>query len=159
MLEVLKISTGYYAYNAHLECENFVSTYGEPSRLGCDTLHTDESNICSIDDLYRIRNNLSGSYTLRRNLDFKNSKDYEADVINTDFTQGSGWTPIGNSSNKFTGNFNGNNKTISNLTINTSSSYQGLFGYVEDATIKEFNIIKCKCYRGSLYRGFSWLCT
>ncbi len=40
------------------------------------------------------------------------------------------WTPIGNSSAPFTGSFNGNGHTISGLYINSSSSYQGLFGYV-----------------------------
>lgn len=39
------------------------------------------------------------------------------------------WTPIGNLSNKYTGTFNGNNKTVSGLYFNNSSSdYVGLFG-------------------------------
>ena len=41
------------------------------------------------------------------------------------------WTPIGNSSNEYSGTFNGDGHTISGLYINDSSdSYQGLFGYV-----------------------------
>ena len=42
------------------------------------------------------------------------------------------WTPIGNSSNEYTGTFDGNGKTIENLYINntTSANDQGLFGYV-----------------------------
>ena len=51
------------------------------------------------------------------------------------------WTPIGNSSQKWYGTFDGNNKTISNLYINYSELHQGLFGYVCDdnnrATIKD----------------------
>ena len=40
------------------------------------------------------------------------------------------WTPIGTTSKKFLGNFDGNGKTISNLQINKSSmSDVGLFGY------------------------------
>ena len=41
----------------------------------------------------------------------------------------SSWTPIGNDSNSFKGTFDGNGHVISNLTINSSFSYQGLFGY------------------------------
>ena len=38
------------------------------------------------------------------------------------------WLPIGNNSDKFTGNFDGLNHTIDNLTINRpSSNYIGLF--------------------------------
>ena len=46
---------------------------------------------------------------------------------------GRNWTPIGNTVNtSFKGNFDGNNHTISNLTVNNpSGDYNGLFGYVE----------------------------
>ena len=47
--------------------------------------------------------------------------------------KGTFWTPIGTSSKPYTGTFNGNDKTISNLYIDTNvttTSYQGLFGYV-----------------------------
>ncbi|NQT74031.1 MAG: choice-of-anchor D domain-containing protein, partial [Chloroflexi bacterium] len=41
-------------------------------------------------------------------------------------------TPVGTSSTKFTGNFDGNDKVLSNATIGTSSSsYSGLFGYID----------------------------
>lgn len=49
------------------------------------------------------------------------------------------WTPIGNLG-FFRANFDGNNKTISNLYINTSASYQGLFGGLEYATVKSLTI-------------------
>ena len=38
------------------------------------------------------------------------------------------WTPIGNSSVAFTGNFDGNGHTVSGMFINTTSSHNGLFG-------------------------------
>ena len=51
------------------------------------------------------------------------------------------WTPIGISTNQWYGTFNGNNKTISNLYINSSELHQGLFGDVCDdnnrASIKD----------------------
>ena len=49
------------------------------------------------------------------------------------------WTPIGNSS-RYSGNFDGNGKTISGLYINDSSdNYQGLFGYVS-GTVKDLGV-------------------
>ena len=38
------------------------------------------------------------------------------------------WTPIGNSSVAFTGNFDGNGHTVSGMFINTTSTHNGLFG-------------------------------
>lgn len=43
------------------------------------------------------------------------------------------WTPIGNNSNPFRGNFNGQNHTISNLKV-TDSDYAGLFGALSSKT-------------------------
>ena len=40
------------------------------------------------------------------------------------------WTAIGTSANQFTGSFNGQGYTISNLNINKTASYQGMFGYI-----------------------------
>lgn len=60
------------------------------------------------------------------------------------FEDGSeGFLPIGNSSKKYKGTFDGNNKKISNLYINrTSAKYNGLFGYTDKgATIKDLTIV------------------
>lgn len=47
------------------------------------------------------------------------------------------WEPIGtDSSHAYTGTFNGNGKTISGLTINSSSRYVGMFGYFS-GTVKD----------------------
>jgi hypothetical protein len=52
----------------------------------------------------------------------------------------SSFNPIGNNTNAFQGNFNGNGKVISNLTIN-SGKYVGLFGYISNnATISSLGI-------------------
>ena len=64
----------------------------------------------------------------------------------------SNWTPIGTELNRFTGNFNGNNKTISNLKINSSSSYRGLFGYIENANIRNLTLTNVNVTAGS-YTG------
>lgn len=49
------------------------------------------------------------------------------------------FNPIGNSTNSFSGNFNGGGHVISNLTIN-SGTYVGLFGYISGATIDSLGI-------------------
>lgn len=49
------------------------------------------------------------------------------------------WTPIGNSGHNFQGVFDGNGKTI-NLTINSESGLQGLFGQVYKATIQNLTL-------------------
>lgn len=46
--------------------------------------------------------------------------------------------PIGNSSTKFSGTFDGKNHTISNF--KTSGQYSGLFGYVNSATIQNLTV-------------------
>ena len=46
------------------------------------------------------------------------------------------WVPIGNSTNKYQGTFDGNNKTITNLYINASQLNVGLFGCTYEGTIK-----------------------
>ena len=68
-----------------------------------------------------------------------------ADVDLTQFIQDNyptqGWLPIGNSSSAFKGQFDGNGKKITNMTINRpSGDYLGLFGYTIAATIKNVEI-------------------
>jgi len=62
------------------------------------------------------------------------------------YNAGEGWQPIGSYDsdpliNKpFTGTFDGNGKTISGLTIKSNKRYLGLFGYVQNATIKNVKL-------------------
>ncbi len=75
------------------------------------------SNATELND---VRNFLS-SY-------FIQNADIDLDVA--PYNTGSGWEPIGNSSTKFTGTFDGNGYKITNLFINqTYTNYIGLFGY------------------------------
>jgi hypothetical protein len=48
-------------------------------------------------------------------------------------SSGTSWTPIGSSTNAFTGTFDGDGHKITNLYISSSSTYQGLFGYAGNA--------------------------
>ena len=72
---------------------------------------------------------------LMNNIDLK-------DVCGPELDAETSWTPIGNSEeNAYTGTFNGQNFKISGLYIkNTSSDYQGLFGRVNDGTVKDLTV-------------------
>ncbi|MDR3177860.1 MAG: hypothetical protein LBT96_02630 [Campylobacteraceae bacterium] len=67
-----------------------------------------------------------------------------------------GWKPIGNdNTNYFRGIFNGNNNTITDLWINRpSGNYQGLFGYIQYAQIRNLGVeiteIKSGNYTGGI---------
>ena len=57
------------------------------------------------------------------------------------WNEGEGWEPIGNSDSAFNGTYDGNGMDISNLFINSSSDNIGLFGYMEDAEVKNINLV------------------
>ena len=80
-------------------------------------------------------------------------------VLAHDLSIPPGWTPIGNNSgaNAFQGKFYGNGHTIT-LTngISAATEYIGLFGYIQDAEIRDLRIeyANCTISRGSvLYFG------
>ena len=69
------------------------------------------------------------------------------------------WEPISKSSNPWHGSFDGNNKTISKLYINTSAENSGLFGYmlndyvrcsIKDIIFENVNITSTANYSGVL---------
>ena len=62
---------------------------------------------------------------------------------------------IGNATTRFSGNFNGNNHKISNLTFTTTANvdYVGLFGYANNAIIKNLGIENIALYTGGKYVG------
>jgi prepilin-type N-terminal cleavage/methylation domain-containing protein len=75
---------------------------------------------------------------------------------------GSAWTPIGSSGTPFTGNFNGNNNTISNLVINkpTTAEDVGLFSHLSGSgQISNLGLINVnitgKNWVGAFAGGFS----
>ncbi len=120
-----------------------------------------------LEDLDVIRNNLSGTsykidsielskgcpdsgcngYELTKDLDFNDNGSYRNVSTNKNkWTTREGWEPIRDNFNSFSGIFQGNNHTISNLMINRpSSSYIGLFFMTgEDAMIDGVNLDKIK---------------
>lgn len=93
-----------------------------------------EIEINYLQDLYSVRDDLSGSYILMNDLDFNSDASYDSSdpdwaTKKTSWTTGTGWTPIGDSTTNFSGIFDGNGYTISNLYINRpTESNIGLFG-------------------------------
>ena len=84
---------------------------------------------------------------------FKLMADIDLTEFIADNYPSDGWLPIGNSSAKFQGTFNGNGKTISGLTINrVSTDDVGFFGSISGATIKDLTIIAVSI-RGKQYVG------
>lgn len=59
----------------------------------------------------------------------------------SDITLSGNWTPIGDSqAHGYVGTFDGNEHSITGLSINTTENNQGLFGWVGDATIKDLTV-------------------
>ncbi len=84
-------------------------------------------------------------------------------VLKTDGSLNNGsfaqWTPIGNNSNRYTGTFDGNNKTISGLYYSGSGNYVGLFGcvgsggVVKDVSVADSYIGVTTTSENALYIG------
>lgn len=51
--------------------------------------------------------------------------------LSSECGEGKSWIPIGNISNKYSGNFDGCGYEVKNLYIDTTANYQGLFGYID----------------------------
>ena len=83
-------------------------------------------------DLQAMRLDLGGAYTLKKDVTFPDE--------NNDNKGDYNFSPIGNNTNKFTGSFNGENKTIYNLHIDRETTNDvGLFGFI-DAGVTVQNI-------------------
>ena len=81
--------------------------------------------ISSKNDLISINKNLEGYYKLTSDIDLENIE----------------WEPIGSPNTPFTGTIDGDGYTVSNLSImSAKQGMEGLFGVVENATLKNINI-------------------
>ncbi len=72
---------------------------------------------------------------------------------------GAGWSPIGNSTDAFTGSYNGQGHTIEGLYINSPGvHYIGLFGYTSNAVIDSLGLKDIDYTGGSYTGGFVGYC-
>ena len=100
---------------------NFSVTAGTFRRYTGMGIISDPFVIYDVYGLQGIKTNLTSSYTLNNNINA---------ATTTGWNAGAGFVSIGNNTTSFSGNFNGNNYSISNLFINsTTTNYVGLFGY------------------------------
>ena len=108
-----------------------LTTFAQYSGSGSGTA-SDPYLIFYADQLNQVRNFLN-----RDGVYFKLMSDIDLTDWIEQNNPSNGWQPIGVSSSAFKGIFDGNNHTISGLTINRPSTDNvGLFGYIDAATIK-----------------------
>ncbi len=62
------------------------------------------------------------------------------------WNSGAGFAPVGDNTNKFTGSLDGKNHTVSNLYVNKTGDYTGLFGYTNGAEIRNIGIEDASIY-------------
>ncbi|MBS3817339.1 MAG: hypothetical protein KGY76_07235, partial [Candidatus Thermoplasmatota archaeon] len=80
--------------------------------------------ITNVTQLQNMTANVTAHYELANDIDASNTTDWNASA---------GFNPVGTSSNSFTGSFDGQNYTITDLYINRSDKNDGgLFGYIND---------------------------
>ena len=94
-------------------------------------------------ELQEIQTDLDGEYVLTTNLTAE-TDDYDA-IVNETLTGGVGFLPIGNTTDEFTGSFDGNGYTISDLFINrtavqTDRNQVGLFGVTNASSISNLTL-------------------
>lgn len=100
----------------------------------------DYKAISTKEDLNNIRNDLSGKYYLTCDI-ILTKEDFEQNGFL--YNNGSGWEPIGNSEEPFTGVFDGNGYSIKNLYIEQKSdkiTEAGLFGKIEHSDIRNLKL-------------------
>ena len=161
----------------HFEVDYFSS--------GARNVDTDKDGlieILTLEDLDAMRNALDGSrlrhqsddgvlienakgcpttgckgYELLRDLDFDNPAHYRAGSVNSAWTTGAGWQPIGTLKHPFVATLKGNGYTISNLRINRPDSDGGLFGVIDgretDVAIEELGLIDVDIVGGAHVGG------
>ncbi|MGE0076333.1 MAG: MBG domain-containing protein [Bacteroidales bacterium] len=146
VIEGLSVSTTYYvrAYAVN----NNGTSYGE--QLSFTTLPLLGSG--TVDDPYQISNLVQLKYVHDNSslwsASFIQTADIDAAETST-WNSGAGWKPLTN----FTGSYNGQNYSISNLYINRpSSSNIGFIASAQNATIQNLNLVDVDI-TGSFYVG------
>jgi len=93
--------------------------------------------IYNVTDLQNMNLDLAGDYELANDIDASDTATWNWDGT---FSQYFGFEPIGDSTNRFTGSFNGRGFAITDLYINRFT-YVGLFRYTEGATIQNVSLV------------------
>lgn len=112
----------------------------ESTDLNSVTGYTWIKNLRHLQAMDTVTNNgsINGWFALRNSIEayYTGSEDYDFGGNN-----GSGFKPIGDATNKFTGRFDGLGFDIFDLNIKRDgTNYVGLFGYAENAIIRNFTL-------------------
>ena len=99
--------------------------------------------ITTVDELKAFRNAVnSGTSYQYQNIYLKKDLDLSNEA----------WTPIGNATKSFKGNFEGGGHKISNLKVEGSNDYAGLFGYIDGGSVRDVGV-EGSVVAGKLYVG------
>lgn len=106
------------------------------------------------DELDAMRDDLTEDYVLMNDLD-SGTSGYST-VAGPSANSGAGWLPVGDVSTSFTGTFDGGGYTISDLYIDRTTQYNGLFGRTGGGgggTISYVGIVDCDITSTNNYTG------
>jgi hypothetical protein len=88
--------------------------------------------VTTLDELQAVQGDLSADYVLDNNIDASETETWNS---------GAGFTPIGNSSDPFSGDFDGKGFSVDGLYINRpNTNYVGLFGGTDNSDIKNIGV-------------------
>lgn len=104
----------------------------------------DPWQIATVADLVEVADYLGSDDTDKY---FVLTADIDLDVA--PYNTGDGWTPIGDNTNIFYGQFDGGGYTISNLYASTTDDYVGLFGRAFNATFDNITIANARVIGGA----------
>ena len=125
-----------------------LSAHAAPQAVDLNTLdgsgtESDPWIITSADELNAMRQDLSAHFRLGNDIDLA------ASVV---WNGGESWEPIGDSADRFNGSLDGGGNAIRNLNISRSVTHQGLFGYLQDAAVKNL-VLEGAHVWGGAYTG------
>jgi len=138
--------TGYVYYNGNVNTTvNIID-----GRTENRAIPINQANIRAFNFYARTTNGLGRHYKLMENILLP--------MVDPD--TGNNWTAIGSPLSPFTGSFDGQGYTISNLTINQSWSYQGMFGFLGggwglDALVRNLGLLDVSINGGQRVGGIA----
>lgn len=144
--EMSMTTTNLYTYETEeLEVYTGHQTVSQMLNSGQTLISGNRYHIASVEDLKALATFVNERGIDTTNIDFVLDGDIDLSSV-TNFA------PIGKAGNAFKGNFYGNGHVISNLTIDSTEMYVGLFGYTSDATIRDIGL-KNVDVKGGPYTG------
>ncbi len=97
---------------------------------------------------YQIANEADLSYLASHSADWGKHFIQTANIV-----MSANHTPIGNSTTSFTGSYDGDEYTITSLSVSQTADYAGMFGYVDGAEIKDLSLASLNVSGGDDYVG------